>query len=66
MQLLVPLALSGHPRFCLVIKAFGLTVALAIGGVESIGGAVVVGFSGWSRWKVLMGLQKYSIAEAGS
>ncbi len=64
--LLVPLALAGRPRFRLVIEAFGLTVGLAIGGVESIGGEVAVGFSKWSRWKVLMSLRMCSTVEAGS
>ncbi len=44
-RLLVPLALAGRPRFRLVIEASGLTVGIAIGGVESIGGKVAVGFS---------------------
>ncbi len=65
-HLLVPLALAGRPRFRLVIDASGLTVGLAIGRLESIGGEVAVGFSGWSQWKVLMSLQRCSIAETGS
>ncbi len=65
-RLLAPLALAGLPRFRLVIEAFGLTVGLAIGRAESIGGEVAVGFSGWSRCKVLMSLQRCSTAEAGS
>ncbi len=48
-RLLVPLALAGRPRFRLVIEAFDLAVGLAMGGAESIGGEVTVGFSGWSR-----------------
>ncbi len=65
-RLLASLALAGLPRFCLVIEASGLTIGLAIGGAESIGGEVAVGFSGWSRWKVLMSLRRCSIAEARS
>ena len=66
-RLLVPLALAGRPRFRLVLaSALGLTVGLAIGGAESIGGEVAVGFSGWSRWKVLMSLRRCSTAKAGS
>ncbi len=65
-RLLAPLALAGLPRFRLVIEASGLTIGLAIGRVESIGGEVTVGFSGWSRWKVMMSLQRCSTAEAGS
>ncbi len=44
--LLVPLALAGLSRFRLVLKAsaIGLTVGLAIGGAESIGGEIAVGF----------------------
>ncbi len=64
-RLLVPLALAGRPHFRLVIEASGLTVGLAIGGAEFIGGEVAVGFSGWSRWKVLMSLQRCSTAEVG-
>ncbi len=45
-RLLVPLTLAGRPRFLLVIEASGLTVGLAIGGAESIGEEVAVGFSG--------------------
>ncbi len=47
----MPLALAGLPRFRLVLEAsaLGLTVGLAIGGAESMGGEVAVGFSGWSR-----------------
>ncbi len=48
-RLLVPLALAGRPRFCLVLEASGLILGLAIGGAESIGGEVAVGLSGWSR-----------------
>ncbi len=50
-RLLVLLALAGLSRFRLVVEAsaLGLTVGLAIGGTESIGGEVAVGFSGWSR-----------------
>ncbi len=48
-RLLVPFALAGWPRFCLVLEASGLIVGLAIGGAESIGGEVAVGLSGWSR-----------------
>ncbi len=46
--LLVPLSLAGLPRFCLVLEtsALGLTVGLAIGGAESIGGEIAVGLSG--------------------
>ncbi len=44
-RLLVPLALIGRPCFRLVIEASGLTVGLAIGGAESIGGEVTVSFS---------------------
>ncbi len=48
-RLLVPLALTGRPCFCLVIEASGLIVGLAINGAEFIGGEVAVSFSGWSR-----------------
>ncbi len=49
-RLLVPFALTGLSRFRLVLKAsaLGLTVSLAIGGAESIGREVAVGFSKWS------------------
>ncbi len=46
--LLVPLALVGRPRSRLVLKvsALGLAVSLTIGKAESMGGKVVIGFSG--------------------
>ncbi len=68
MRLLVSLALADLPRFRLVLEssALGLTVSLAIGGAESIGGKVTVSFSRWSWWKVLMSLRRCSIAEVGS
>ena len=49
-RLLVPLALASQPRFCLMLvtSALGLTLGLAIGGAESIGREVAVGFSRWS------------------
>ncbi len=49
--LLVLLALAGRPHFCLVLEvsALGLAVGLTIGGAESMGGKVAVGFSRWSR-----------------
>ena len=47
-RLLVLLALAGWPHFCLMLgaSALGLAVGLAIGEAESIGGEVVVAFSG--------------------
>ncbi len=46
-RLLVRLVLAGRGRFCLVLEASGLTTGLtmdlAIGGAEFIGGEVVVG-----------------------
>ncbi len=50
----------------LEVSALGLTIGLTIGGAESISGKVAVGLSRWSRWKVLLSLQRCSIAEAGS
>ena len=40
----------GHPCFCF---AGSWIVGLVIGGAESKGANVAVGFSGWSLWKVL-------------
>ena len=39
--------LVGRPRFRLVVLV-GLTVSLAMGGAESNGGEIVVGFVGFS------------------
>ncbi len=46
--LLALLSFAGLPYFCLVLEAsvLGLTIGLAIGGVESIGRQVAVGLSG--------------------
>ncbi len=53
MHLLVSLSFVDLPRFCLMFEASALIVSLAIGlaigGAESIGGEVNVGFSGWSQ-----------------
>ena len=38
--------LAGRPRFYLVLSMVGLIVGLAIGGAESIGRKVAIGFSG--------------------
>ena len=38
--------LAGWSHFCLIIGLVGLTIGLAIGKVESIGGEVAIGFSG--------------------
>ncbi len=66
-RLLALLSFIGLPRFCLFeASTLGLTLGLAIGRAESIGGVVTVGLSGWSRWKVLMSLSRCSTAEAGS
>ncbi len=66
MPLLAPLSFASLPHFCLLeVSALGLTVGLAIGGAESISGEVAVGLSRWLQWKVLMSLQRCSIAEVG-
>ena len=58
-RLLVPLVLAGRPCFCLMLaSALGLTVGLTIGGAESIGREVAVGFFGCSLWKVVMSLRR--------
>ncbi len=41
-------------------------VGLAIGGAESKGGEVAVGFSGCSLWKVLINFRRYMTADEGS
>ncbi len=64
-RLLALLALAGLPCVRLMIEASGLTIGLAIGGAESVGREVAGGFFGWSRWKVLISLQRCSTAEAG-
>ena len=61
------LSFASLPCFYLLeALALDLTVGLAIGGAEFISGKVAIELSGWSRWKVLMTLQKCSIAKAGS
>ena len=46
-HLLALLSFAGLPRFFLLeFSALGLTISLAIGGMESIGGEVAVGLSG--------------------
>lgn len=49
MRLLVPLALAGRLRYCL-IEAFAihLNLGLTIGGAASIGGEVTIGFLRYS------------------
>ncbi len=67
MRLLALLSFAGLPHFHLFeVLALGLTVGLAIGGAESMGGKVAVGFFGWSEWKLLMSLWRCITAEAGS
>ena len=71
-RLLTPLVFVGLPYFCLAADssrkdlAIGLTVGLALGGAELVGGEVAVGFSGCSLWKVLTSLQRCWMADAGS
>ncbi len=66
-HLLALLSFGGLPRFRLLeVSVLGLTVGLAIGGAESMGGEVAVGFSGWSRWKLVMSLRRCITAEVGS
>ncbi len=61
-RLLAPLAFAGLSRFRLAAEGFGkslavgLTIGLVLGGAESIGGEVAVGFSGCSLWKLLTSL----------
>ncbi len=49
-RLLAPLFFASLPHFCLVLETstLGLTVGLAIGKAESIGGEFAVGLSEWS------------------
>ena len=55
--------LVGCPSFCLAVS---WTVGLAMGGAESRGGDVAVGFLGWSLWKVLTIFRRCMMAENGS
>ena len=41
-------------------------VGLGMGGAESRGANVTVGFFGWSLWKVLTIFRRYMMAEEGS
>ncbi len=68
MCLLVPLALADLLPFCLVFEvlALGLIVGLAIGGAEKISRKLAVGLLRLLQWKVLMSLQRCSIAKTGS
>ena len=55
----------GCPCFC--FRGWvGLIVGLAMGGMESRGADVAVGFSGWSLWKVLTIFRRCITAEEGS
>ncbi len=66
-RLLALLSFADLPRFCLLeASALGLTVGLAIGGAEFIGGEVTIGLFGWLWWKVLMSLQRCSTIEVSS
>ncbi len=66
-RLLALLSFASLPRSCLLtVSTLGLIVGFAIGGAESMEGKVGVGFSRWSRWKLLMSLRRYITAEAGS
>lgn len=56
------LALANQLR-CLLV---GLTISLAIGGVESIGQKGAVHFSEYFLWKAVTSFQKYRMANAGS
>ena len=59
--------LAGRSCFCLVVNlAAGLTVSLAIGGVELTSGKVVVGFLRWFLWNKLISFLRYYTAETGS
>ena len=59
--------LASWPCFRLMIDmAVGLTIGLAIGGAESTGRKIAVGFLGWSLWKKLISFLRCFPAEIGS
>ncbi len=66
-RLLVLLSFASLPCFYLVLEVstLGLTIGLAIGEVEFISGEIIISFSEWLRWKVLMSLQRCNTAIIG-
>ncbi len=61
MYLLMLLALADWLQFCLVLEAsaLGLTIDLAIGGMESMNKEVAIDFFRCFLWKVMTSLQSY-------
>ena len=58
--------LAGRPHFRLVVDlAIGLTLGLAIGGAELIGGEFAVGFLRWSLWNELISFLRCCTAKTG-
>ena len=57
--------LAGQPCFTLVALV-GLTIGLAIGGVELMGGDIAIGLLGFFWWNLLRSFERCYIAKAGS
>ena len=51
------------PRICL--RGVGLTVGLAIGGAESMGGEIAIDVLGYSLWKQLISFLRCQTADKG-
>ena len=65
-RLWVLLALASQPRFCLLFRALGLTVGLAVGRAVSMEVEVTFGLSEFSLCKVLTSLRRCWMAKTDS